>query len=120
MYHILPHHYLSYRVSFITVKINKNTLWQHAIHKEIENVKVTFQIIPEGENPPTGFHYDNCHIVFDMKMKDFHRKAHLVVGGHITHTPDIITYSSVVTTETVCIALTMGALHDLEVKAADV
>ena len=43
-----------------------------------------------------------------------------MVGGHLTHTPDNITYSSLVTRETVCIALKMAALHDLEVKAADV
>ena len=36
------------------------------------------------------------------------------------HTPDTITYSSVVMRETVCIALTMAMLHDLEVKAAEV
>ena len=38
----------------------------------------------------------------------------------MTHTPDTITYSSVVTRETVHIALTMALLHDLEVKAAGV
>ena len=38
----------------------------------------------------------------------------------MTHTPDTVTYSSVVTKETVCIALTMEALHDLEFKATDV
>ena len=38
----------------------------------------------------------------------------------MTHTSDIITYSSVFTRETVCIALTMAALHALAVKAADV
>ena len=59
-------------------------------------------------------------MVFDIKMEDFCRKACLVVGGHMNHTPDTITYFSVVTRETVCIALTMEALHDLEVKAADV
>ena len=32
------------------------------------------------------------------------------------HTSDVIIYCSVVTRETVCIALTMGALHDLEMK----
>ena len=36
----------------------------------------------------------------------------------MAHAPNIITYSSVVITETVFIALTMSALHDL-VKAAD-
>ena len=39
--------------------------------------------------------------------------------GFMNHTLDIITYSSVVTKETVCIALTMAALNDLEVKPAD-
>ena len=40
--------------------------------------------------------------------------------GQITQTSDVITYSSVVIRQTVCIALTMVAIHDLEVKAADV
>ena len=53
-------------------------------------------------------------------MEDFWRKASLVVGGHMTNTPDTITYSNVVTRETVCIALTMAALHDLGFRAADV
>ena len=38
----------------------------------------------------------------------------------MTHTLDTSTYFSVVMRETVCIALNMAALHDLEVKAADV
>ena len=38
----------------------------------------------------------------------------------MTHTLDVITYSCIVSRETVCIALTMAALHDLEVKAADI
>ena len=59
-------------------------------------------------------------MVFDIKMEEFCRKAYLVAGGHMTHTPDIITYSIVVTRETVHIALTMVVLHDLEVKEADV
>ena len=59
-------------------------------------------------------------MVFDIKMKNFHRKECLVVGGHMTHTLDVITYSCIVSRETVCIALTMAALHDLEVKAASV
>ena len=40
--------------------------------------------------------------------------------GHMTNTSNTITYSSVVIRETVHIALTMAALQDLEVKAADV
>ena len=59
-------------------------------------------------------------MLFDIKMENFHQNAYLVVGGHMTNTLDTITYSSVVTRKTVCIALTMAALHDLEVKAVDI
>ena len=59
-------------------------------------------------------------MVFDIKIEDFWRKAHLVVGGNMTHTPNVIIYSSVVIRETVHIALTMAVLQDLKVKAADV
>ena len=69
---------------------NENTLWQDTIQKGMENVKVTFQIIPKGEKTPNGQHV-NCHMVLDIKMDDFCRKACLVMGGHMTHTPDVIT-----------------------------
>ena len=45
-------------------------------------------------------------MVFDIKIENFHRKAHLVARGHMTHTLNVSTYSSVVTRESVCIALT--------------
>ena len=38
----------------------------------------------------------------------------------MTHTPDTMMYSSVITRENVCIALTMAVLHGLEVNTADV
>ena len=41
-------------------------------------------------------------------------------GERMIHTPHTISNSSVVTRETVHIALPLAALHDLEVKAADV
>ena len=33
---------------------NRNTLWQDAIGKEIENVKVTFQVIQNDEKAPNS------------------------------------------------------------------
>ena len=53
----------------------RNTLWQDATEKEIENVKISFQIIPNGEKAPNGYQYVNGHMVFDIIMEDFHRKA---------------------------------------------
>ena len=72
-----------------------------------------------GEKVPNHYQLVNCHMVFGIKMEDICRKACIVEGGHATHTPDVITYSSVVASERVWIALTMAALHDLKVKGAD-
>ena len=58
-----------------TDKKNVNTLWQNAIQKDMENVKIEFQTIPEGKKPHNGFQYVNCHRVFDIKMEDFHRSS---------------------------------------------
>jgi hypothetical protein len=55
-------------------------------------------------------------MIFDVKMEDFRRKARLVAGGHRTEAPATITYASVVSRETVRLALTIAALNDLEVK----
>jgi hypothetical protein len=59
-------------------------------------------------------------MTFDIKIEDFRRKARMVAGGHMTGAPMIMTYTSVVSCETVCIALTLATLNDLEVKAADI
>ena len=79
----------------------------------MENWNIAFQTVPKGKKPPNQFQNITCDNVFDINMEDFHRKACLVVGGHMTHTLDTIIYSSVVTREMVHIALTMAALHDL-------
>ena len=75
-------------------------------------MKIKFQTIPKGKKLPNEFQYVDCHKMFNIKMEDFCRKACQVAGGHMTHAPDVITYSNVVTRETVHIALSMAALHD--------
>ena len=55
-----------------------------------------------------------------MKMEDFRRKACLVAGFHVSPTLEGITCSSLVTRETVLIALTMAAIHHLEAKASEI
>jgi hypothetical protein len=59
-------------------------------------------------------------MIFDVKMEDFQQKAQLVAGGHLTQAPATITYASVVSRETVCLALTVASFDDLEVKVGDV
>ncbi len=72
------------------------------------------------ENVPHGFLFVKCHVIFDIKMEDFNHKTCLVAGGLMTDVPVTFTYASVVTRETVCIALMMAALNLLEVMAADI
>jgi hypothetical protein len=59
-------------------------------------------------------------MIFDVKMEDFRQKARLVAGGHRTKAPVTITYASMVSCETMCLALTIASLNDLEVKLGDV
>jgi hypothetical protein len=55
-------------------------------------------------------------MVFDIKMEDFKRKAQLVTDGDKTKAPATITHASVVSRETVRIALMLAALNGLQVK----
>ena len=54
-------------------------------------------------------------MIFDVKMEDLRRKARMVAGDHMTNNPPTITYASVVSHETVTIALAMPALYDVNV-----
>ena len=52
--------------------------------------------------------------------ENFRRKARMVADGHRTETPAALTYSSVVSRDSVRIALTIAALNDLSVLACDI
>jgi Reverse transcriptase (RNA-dependent DNA polymerase) len=102
---------------------NGNTLWWDSIIKEMRNVRPAFENW-EGtkDDIPIGYQEITCHIIFDIKMgENFRRKARFVAGGHTTEVPDnLITYSSVVSRDSVRIALTIAALNDLQVMACDI
>jgi hypothetical protein len=59
-------------------------------------------------------------VIFDVNMEDFRRNAIFVAGGHTTDNPYVMTYASVVSRESVRIALTLAALNDLDVKMTDI
>jgi hypothetical protein len=93
--------------------------WHQAILKEMKNNAVAFQFLEEGENVSVGSKWIPFHMIFDIKC-DFTRKAHFVAGGHWTDAPDSITYSSVVTRDSVRIGFLIAALNDLDILAAEV
>ena len=59
-------------------------------------------------------------MVFNVKMEDFKCKARLVVGGHMIMALATNMYASIVSRETVRIALMIAALNDHEVKLGDI
>ena len=92
--------------------------WTKAIEKEMRNVRIAFEKIDDvteaemrtGKIRP-GYSYCSTHMIFDIKMDGkFTRKARLVAEGHKTRPPSSITYSSVVTRDSVRIALTIASL----------
>ena len=54
---------------------NGNTLWQDAIAAEIKAVRVAFKIKHGEDKVPPGYQYIRCHMIFDVKMRNFRRKA---------------------------------------------
>jgi hypothetical protein len=101
-------------------KRNGNTLWAGTIAKEMKDVHIAFKCLNLGKRTPLDYKWIKCYMIFDIKIEDFRRKAHMVSGGHMTGALTIMTYASVVSRETVRIALTIAALNDLELKVADI
>jgi len=102
--------------------------WAKAIAKENKKVKVSWHALhhltPEqvrtGQaHELIGYQEIKCHMVFDVKM-DFTRKARFVAQGNRTDTPASITYSSVVSRDSVRLAFLIAALNDLDLLACDV
>ena len=100
-------------------KENGNTLWQDAVKKEMHNVEIAFKFLDDGTKVPIGFKKITCHLVFDIKF-DLTRKARYVGGGHLTSVPASMTYSSVVSRDSVRIMFLIAALNDLDIKMCDI
>jgi hypothetical protein len=58
-------------------------------------------------------------MIFNVKM-DFRRKARLVAGKHVTNAPELITYASVVSKESVRIAFTLATILGLDIMMTDI
>ena len=101
--------------------INGNTLWWDAIMLEMKNVRPAFEKHEGDSKDLIGYQKITCHMIFDIKLgENFRRKARYVGGGHTTDTPSSLTYSSVVSRDSVRICLTIAALNDLDLLACDI
>jgi hypothetical protein len=94
------------------------TYWKDAIHKEMSNNRLAFRFLEDNEDVPVGYKWIHCHMIFDVKM-DFTHKARFVAGGHMTNPPTSLTYSSVVSRDSVPVAFLLAALNDVNILATD-
>jgi hypothetical protein len=102
-------------------KKNGNTLWQDAIEKEMTNIYPAFTLYDGDPKNLVGFQFIKCHMIFDIKLgENFRRKARFVAGGHMTAPPQFLTYASVVSRESVRIALVIASLNGMIVLTADI
>ncbi|KAI2490038.1 Reverse transcriptase (RNA-dependent DNA polymerase) [Fragilaria crotonensis] len=114
------------------LQIDKETgtdFWWKAIQKEMKKVMVAFDYV-ESVTPQqirdglaksgyVGFQEIKCHMIFDVKM-DLTRKARFVAGGHMMEPPASITYSSVVSRDSVRLAFLLAALNGIDIMACDI
>ena len=99
---------------------NGNDLWEKAIKRELDKVRIAFMLLEEDQTPVVGSKLINYHIIFDVKM-DLTRKARLVAGGHLNQdVPRHTTYSSVVSKESVRLCFLLAALNGLDVLSGDI
>ena len=88
----------------------------------MKNVRPAFEAFEGGVAQLTsGFQEIKFHMIFDVKIgENFRRKVWLVAGGHTTDAPATLTYSSVVSCDSIQIALTIAALNELQVIACNI
>jgi hypothetical protein len=94
-------------------------LWRKAIEKETHHVMCAFEILDEYAPEPRMSKGIPCHMIFDVKM-DFTRKARFVAGGHMTDAPVNLTYSSIVSHDSVRLAFLIVALNDIDILSGDI
>jgi hypothetical protein len=109
-------------------KLTGTNHWEQALKKEMSKVSVAYKP-KEGVTPNDvrsgkvsdmiGYQEKKCHIIFDVKM-DFTRKARFVAGGHMTQPASSITYSSVVSRDSVRIAFLLATLNELQILSCDI
>ena len=85
--------------------------------QEMKIVRPAFEVRGKRkEDLPIGYKQIKCHMIFDIKLgENFLIKARLVVGGHTTTVPASITYSSIVSMDSVQTALTISVLDVLDI-----
>ena len=88
----------------------------------MKNIRPYFEVCEKDISAfPPRYQNITCNIIFDVKMgENSLRKARFVADGYKTESPSSITYSTVVSRDSVCICLTIAVLNDLDFLVSDV
>ena len=99
-----------------------NTNWWDDICKDMKNVCTVFKKYDGKQSEiPSSYTKINCHLIFDVKMREcFRQKEIMVAGGHVTDLPSGITYYSVVSRHSVRILCMIAELNDLKILGCDI
>ena len=98
-----------------------NKLWTDAIREEMMKIKGAIRVHEGSLDELSGYQQITGHITFDIKLGEgFRRKVRFVGDGHKTETPNSVTYSSVVSRNSLRIMLMIADLNDLGKEGADI
>ena len=99
-----------------------NHFWRDAIMEEMRKIKKdAVKVYDDDPSKLVGYQQITGHILFDVKLgENFRRKARYVADGHKTDPPSSVTYSSVVSRESVQVCFTVAALNGLDILTADI
>ena len=89
------------------------------MNRELENLKVAFDVLEDGAKILVGFNKASGHLVIDYRMT-LERKSLWVKDGHRTPELEWSTFAGVAHIESVRIALTFVALNNMPVCACDI
>ena len=109
----------TYNKSVYLDRINDNTYGKDDTKKEMKNVEYDIKFINDGRNLPIGFKRIICHLIFDVKF-DLTRKSRYVGSGHFMQMPASMSYSGIVSRDSVRIILLIAALNDLDINMCDI
>ena len=102
-------------------KENGDTLWWDAILMEMQNVHPALEMWKKSKSYLVEYQQIKCHFIFIIKMvENFWPKVQLVANGNEIETPPTLTCSSIVSQESVHIALLIAALNDLSILSCDI
>jgi hypothetical protein len=105
--------------AYVINKKNNSSFCKDAIEKEMLNISIAFEVLLVEQKAPVGSKKVTGHFVWDVKM-DFTQKAQWVLDSHLTPDPIGLTYTGVVSRESVTIRFTYAALNEVDVCAADI